>query len=152
VVAAQEVVAPDRKNERIAEEVPGRAVYYLFDWRKGDEETCAFDLLVEATSEIPNWLEVRRKSMMHRHPAVSLLIFMLLLFGVSGILQYGTYQDTSIYGGLISTLSVVFLVSGVYLYLKTKKEDEIEYEETIKVWRSKFEKTCSEMERMIEGL
>jgi len=80
------------------------------------------------------------------------LIFMLLLSGVSGILQYGTFQDTSIYGGLISTLSVVFLVLGMYLYFKTKKEDENEYEETIRTWRSKFEKARSEMEKMIEGL
>ena len=80
------------------------------------------------------------------------MIFILLLSSVSGILQYGTSQDTSIFSGLNSTLSVVFLVSGVYLYFKIKKDDENEYEETINNWKSKFEKTRSEMERMIEGL
>ena len=35
------------------------------EWHKGGEETCAFDLLVEATSEVPDWLEIRRKSMMY---------------------------------------------------------------------------------------
>ena len=121
------------------------------EWKR-DDQLCAFDLLVETSAKMPTWMEYRRRSVWYRNPAASMLIFLLLLWGVIGIpTSLMAFWDLVV-NALGLVLSVFAIVSGLYLYFRIGKNDEKEHERATADWNSRIENARQAIEKTIEDL
>jgi len=121
------------------------------EWKR-DDQLCAFDLLVETSAKLPAWMDYRRRSVWYRNPAASMLIFLLLWWGVMGILTSVTAYWDLVVNALGLILSIFAIVSGLYLYFRIRKKDEKEHERATAEWNSRIENAHQLIGKTIEDL
>jgi hypothetical protein len=98
-----------RSLDRVAVEEEWAAK--LFSAIRGEEIAgSSIELLLDACLEVPRWLSMHRKGIWTREPGKTLLIFILLVAGSNGLMQYG-----SIRWGFV-LLSICFLAIGITMF------------------------------------
>jgi ABC-type multidrug transport system fused ATPase/permease subunit len=116
-----------------------------------DDWQSSFELLAEATKELPKWILTRQKSMLHTHPAVSSLMFVLALIGFNMFVSAAfILQDWWAILTAIVALSILGL--SAWLFYATRRNDQEESHRTMSEWRARLDRTSAEAERLIEDM
>jgi hypothetical protein len=115
------------------------------------EEGCSLELLLQASEKIPSWLAIGRKSMVHRHPFLSLVI--VILGFVSLGLLFSALQPMDIMLQILSLTGAMGLaVVAIVLYSMVRKRDREEIGRSISDWNSRYAQARQNMERTLEDL
>ena len=116
-----------------------------------DDWQSSFELLAEATKELPKWIRTRQKSMLHTHPAVSSLIFVLALIGFNMFVSAAfILQD---WWGILTVIAALSILGlSAWLFHVTRRNDQEESHRTMVEWRARLDRTSAETERLIEDM
>ena len=116
-----------------------------------DDGDCSLELLIRASEEIPSWLVIGRRSMVHRHPLYSLLI--LILGVVSLRLLFLAIQQSDVQLMLVTLVGALgCAVSGIIVYQTIRKSDLAGIEQSISDWNSRYAQAKAGMEKMLRDL
>jgi len=128
-----------RSRERIARE--DEWVAKLFSAIRGEEIAgSSIELLLDACLEVPRWLSLHRKGIWNREPGKTLLIFILLVAGSNGLMQYG-----SIWWGFV-LLSIGLLAIGISIFLHMVIITGTETRDLASEWEDRMKEMCSLLE------
>ncbi len=117
-------------------------------------EPGALEILVEASKEVPEWLQASRKAGLSGDPVNSFLLFVMgsqavvAFFAVAWMAATGQWLLA-----ILFALAGLGLGSGSYLfYGRWKRERDAEATRILSEWNERFERVRSQMERYLEGL
>lgn len=111
-----------------------------------------FELLVRASKEIPEWLEIRRKSMLAREPSWSVAMMYTIYMGatIATLGAVGVVHGTI--GGLaLSFAGAIMIAIGVKIYTATARRMASEMKVLDDSWRRRSEQMTTEMEDLFGG-
>jgi hypothetical protein len=118
-----------------------------------DGHKSTFEVILEASREIPIWLRVRRKSGLFRHPVYWMAITTMLMMGLMylmialiGVWMGSTNQI------LIATVSTCLLVVGLLLYVYLKRSEIAESRQITETWKRRTDAIQRKMEEMLRDL
>ena len=117
-------------------------------------EPSAFELLAEASKEVPTWLEAVRRAGMSRDPGAFFLVFLmglwafqLLAVGVPGLVT----ADPGI-GALLLGGGTLLTVGAVAFYLRWKSRRDEALARERQEWDRRFLSIRARMEEFLQGL
>jgi hypothetical protein len=112
----------------------------------------SFEMLARATKEMPNWLEIRRKSMLAREPVWSMSVFIMTFFGffitLGGVLRVGS--DIS-HGLVAIILGAVLFAGGMVIYLLSERRRGEEARVLKGKWGQRSREIDTRMEQLFGG-
>jgi hypothetical protein len=112
----------------------------------------SFEMLARATKEMPNWLEIRRKSMLAREPVWSMSVFIMTFFGffvtLGGVLRVGS--DIS-HGLVAIILGAVLFAGGMVIYLLSERRRGEEARVLKEKWGQRSREIDTRMEQLFGG-
>lgn len=105
-----------------------------------------FELLLEASREVPRWIRAIRRAGMHRDPASWMLVFALLFtaWSVASFLFFDPLLATGAMVGLV-------LAAGLY-YRSWRRQRDAELAREQAEWDGRYEELRMRMERYLEGV
>lgn len=113
----------------------------------------AFEVLAEATREVPSWIDASRRAGMSRDPAIGFLVLVMAL---------GTYGLVSAGIGFLGgdpTFAVLLLAAGAGLgfatyavYARWKRRRDADLAEAQDAWRRRVEDLRARMDRFLQDL
>lgn len=130
---------------------------YALEWeaRPTADEMAAssqFELLVGASRKIPEWLEIRRKSMLAREPIASLLLMYLLLYGILLALGGGVWTvQGGAFGLVLFSIGALLIVFAVFIYRASLRRRSAEAKALGDSWRRQSEEMTLKMESLLGG-
>jgi hypothetical protein len=111
-----------------------------------------FELLAKASREIPEWLEIRRKSMLAREPSWSMVMVYAMYFGAVTASAGAIAASQEALGGLIIFCFGAFMIAiGVIVYTITARRMASEAKALEDSWRRRSEQMTAEMENLLGG-
>ncbi|MGB2580933.1 MAG: hypothetical protein WBD03_00490 [Thermoplasmata archaeon] len=111
-----------------------------------------FELLAKASREIPEWLEIRRKSMLAREPSWSMVVVYAIYFGAMAASSGAIAVSQGAIGGLILFCFGAFMTAiGVIVYTITARRMASEAKTLEDSWRRRSEQMTAEMENLLGG-
>jgi len=115
--------------------------------------TSTFELLVEASKEVPVWLDVLRRSGFTKDPGSYMIIFIWAFWSFYIIMMAITLVLFEGILGLFLVFIGVALTVGLYLYNKNvKRKREEATMRTLSEWNLQFEELRSRMEQYLRDL
>jgi hypothetical protein len=116
------------------------------------EPISSFELLTDASREIPKWMEIRRKAGMFRQPLQWLLIFILAYFAVmTAVYAVTMYMDHPLWSG---GFAISALLGGLAaaVYLRWRKNTREEIESIVEEWGKRHDKLMADMEAFVRSV
>lgn len=111
-----------------------------------------FELLAEASREIPGWLEIRRKSMLAREPGWTMVI---LLTGYSGAMfaigGAATVIQGTLSGLILLSTGIILICIGAVVYNTTARRMASEAKALEDRWKRRSEQMTADMENLLGG-
>jgi hypothetical protein len=117
----------------------------------GSEEGSSFDLLMEASQQVPSWINIRNKGSYGRHPFLSTAAF------IGGASALGLLYDMiSSQAGdqvlAIALMTLAFLALCLVSLYIIRSENERERKETVRRWQERLEESRKALDEILGGL
>jgi hypothetical protein len=112
----------------------------------------SFELLAEASRELPTWVEIRRTSMMAREPLWSMLMVYSIYAGF--FLLWGgsiAMLDGSAGGLIAAAIGTAAIVFGLLIYIVSAKRRAVEAKTLHERWRKRSDEMASHIEDLLGG-
>ncbi len=111
-----------------------------------------FELLAEASGEVPGWLKIRRKSMLAREPGWTMVMLWLIYLGALATVTAAIYASQESLGGLIVLcVGIIMICLAVVVYTITARRMASEAKAFEDNWRRRSEQMKAEMENLLGG-
>jgi len=116
-------------------------------------EPSAFELLAEASQELPTWLEAVRRAGVSADPAAGFLLLVLLL-GAWSVLSaaWGWTNVSGSFAALLGTSGVVLAVAAFVFYRRWRIHRDAELNRIRDEWRRRFAELRTRMDRFLQDL
>ncbi len=130
----------------------GRSLWYARnpppDRPRTDDPRSSFELLVEASSHIPEWRALVRGRGKFLGPGLAYVMYLLLLFGL--FIFVGVYSSP--YGSVAGVFVAVLLILGIPAYFVEAWRWEREFDRIRSEWTGRYAEVRARMADFVEGL
>jgi len=118
-----------------------------------DRQKSTFEVILDASREIPGWLRIRRKSGLHRHPVVWMAILFLVLFG-SEYLMAATFStwEGFYFRAILGAVSVGLIILGIGLFFYWRRKETDEARHVTETWKRRADAIQRKMDEMLRDL
>jgi hypothetical protein len=112
----------------------------------------SFELLARVTKELPSWLEIRRKSMLAREPLLSMIVFLVTLYGFFACLGGAFRVESDVLEGAIAmALGAALFIGGIILYMVSDRRRAVEARSLAENWESRSREIDLRIDRLLGG-
>ncbi len=116
-------------------------------------EPSAFELLMDASVEVPSWIKVSRRGGLNRDPAAGLFILVAAVWSFSLVsAAFSFVFFNPVLAALLGSLGIALSVIATLLYRRWKRRWEEETQRALRDWKGRIDRIRAEMSRYIEDL
>lgn len=116
-------------------------------------ESSSFEILAEASKEVPVWIEATRRPRLSREPAAGVLIVMVVFITyslISGALAFAYFDPLVAF--LLAAGGAALVAATIWLYRKWRRRWDTETVRILDVWKQRFAEVRARMDRYLEDL
>ncbi len=116
-------------------------------------EPSAFELLMDASVEVPSWIKVSRRGGLNRDPAAGLFILVAAVWSFSLVsTAFSFVFFNPVLAALLGSLGIALSVIATLFYRRWKRRWEEETQRALRDWKGRIDRIRAEMSRYIEDL
>jgi len=116
-------------------------------------EPSAFELLMDASVEVPSWIKVSRRGGLNRDPAAGLFILVAAVWSFSLVsTAFSFVFFNPVLAALLGSLGIALSVIATLFYRRWKRRWEEETQKALRDWKGRIDRIRAEMSRYIEDL
>ena len=116
-------------------------------------EPSAFELLMDASVEVPSWIQVSRRGGLNRDPAAGLFILVAAVWSFSLVsAAFSFVFFNPLLAALLGSLGITLSVIATLFYRRWKRRWEEETQRALRDWKGRIDRIRAEMSRYIEDL